>query len=220
MPIFACVQDTPMSDRTALRVHPERAAPSEVDAILSAGIVAHVGLVDSRGPIVIPMIYHYVAGDPAKLYLHGAPHSSLIAAASAGAPMCATITLLDGLVYSRTALYHSVNYRSVVCFGRGAIASDDERRRVLDAMIPRYFPSRTAGRDYDPMPNAHVQATVVIAMTVDEASAKVRRGGPKGPRDADPTAPGTAGLIDFPRLELAAGNEDSTSTHARADLKE
>ena len=211
-----------MKDRITIRVHPERAAPSEVDAILSAGIVAHVGLADSRGPVVIPMIYQYVAGNPGKLYFHGAPHSSLIAAASAGASMCATITLLDGLVYSRTALYHSVNYRSVVCFGRGALASDDERRRVLDAMIPRYFPSRIAGRDYDPMPNAHVQATVVIAMTVDEASAKVRRGGPKGPRDADPTAPGTAGVIDFPRVELPARNEDRTGAHmnARADLKE
>jgi uncharacterized protein len=191
-----------MRDRVALRVHPERAAPSELEAILLAGIVAHVGLVDQRGPVVIPMIYHYAVGDPRKLYLHGAPHSSLIQAASTGAPMCATITLVDGLVYSRTALYHSVNYRSAVCFGRGTVASDEERRSMLDAIIPRYFPGRAAGRDYDPMPNAHAQATVVIAMTIEAATAKVRRGGPKGPHDSDPTARGTAGVLELPRIEL------------------
>ena len=113
-----------------------------------------------------------------------------------------TVTLLDGLVYSRTALYHSVNYRSVVCFGRGAIASDEERPRVLAAMIARYYPRRTSGRDYDPMPNAHLEATMLIAMSIEDATAKVRRGGPKGPRDADPLASGTAGVLDFPRLEL------------------
>jgi nitroimidazol reductase NimA-like FMN-containing flavoprotein (pyridoxamine 5'-phosphate oxidase superfamily) len=191
-----------MSDRTVIRVHPERAAPDELDSILSAGLIAHVGLIDDRGPVVIPMIYHYGAGNPSRLYLHGAPHSPLMHAASSGAAMCVTVTLIDGLVYSRTALYHSVNYRSAVCFGHGCVASEGERLRVLEAMIPRYFPARVAGRDYDPMPNAHVQATVLIAMEIEEASAKVRRGGPKGPRDADPTADGTAGVLKLPRIEL------------------
>ena len=148
------------------------------------------------------MSYHYDAAQPGCLYLHGAPHSPLLQAASAGARLCVTVTLLDGLVYSRTALYHSVNYRSVVCFGRGAMASDDERAGVLEAMIARYHPGRAAGRDYDRMPNTHLKATVLIAMQIDDASAKVRRGGPKGPRDADPLASGTAGVLDFPRLEL------------------
>lgn len=191
-----------MSDRIAFRVHPERSAPDELDSILAAGLVAHVGLVDDRGPVVIPMIYHYDPGNPARLYLHGAPHSPLMHAASSGAALCVTVTLIDGLVYSRTALYHSVNYRSAVCFGRGYVASDDERLRVLEAMIPRYFPARVAGRDYEPMPNAHVRVTVLIVMEIEEASAKVRRGGPKGPRDADPTASGTAGVVDLPRVEL------------------
>ena len=101
-----------------------------------------------------------------------------------------------------TALYHSVNYRSVVRFGRGASASDDERAGVLEAMIARYYPGRAAGRDYDRMPNAHLEATVLIAMQIEDASAKVRRGGPTGPRDSDPLASGTAGMFDFPRLEL------------------
>lgn len=191
-----------MSDRTTVRVHPERSAPDEVAAILAAGIVAHVGLVDGRGPVVLPMIYHYDASEPTRLYLHGAPHSQLIHAATSGASMCVTVTLIDAFVYSRTALYHSVNYRSAVCFGRGVRASDEERRHVLDAIIPRYFPGRTAGRDFDPLPNAHAKATDVIAMTIEEASAKVRRGGPKGPRDNDTQALGSAGVVELPSVEL------------------
>ena len=191
-----------MSDRTTFRVHPERSAPDEVAAILTAGIVAHVGLVDGRGPVVIPMIYHYDPSEPTRLYLHGAPHSQLVQAASSGASICVTVTLIDGLVYSRTALYHSVNYRSAVCFGHGVMASDAERQRVLDAIIPRYFPGRTAGRDFDTMPNAHLKATDVIAMTIDDASAKVRRGGPKGPRDNDSQALGSAGVVQLPSVEL------------------
>jgi nitroimidazol reductase NimA-like FMN-containing flavoprotein (pyridoxamine 5'-phosphate oxidase superfamily) len=191
-----------MADRTTFHVHPERSAPGEISAILAAGVVAHVGLVDPRGPVVIPMSYHYDVSQPDRLYLHGAPHSPLLQAASAGGKLCVTVTLLDGLVYSRTALYHSVNYRSVVCFGHCALASDDERGGVLEAMIARYYPGRAPGRDYDPMPNAHLEATVLIAMHIEAASAKVRRGGPKGPRDTDPLASGTAGVVDFPRLEL------------------
>lgn len=191
-----------MSDRTALRVHPERSAPDEVTAILAAGIVAHVGLVDGSGPVVIPMIYHYDPREPMRLYLHGAPHSQLIRAAGSGASTCVTVTLIDGFVYSRTALYHSVNYRSAVCFGRGVRASNAQRQHVLNAIIPRYFPGRTAGRDFDMTPNAHVTAADVIAMTIEDASAKVRRGGPKGPRDNDPQALGSAGVVRLPSVEL------------------
>lgn len=116
--------------------------------------------------------------------------------------MCVTVTLLDGLIYSRTALYHSMNYRSAVCFGRGALAPDSERAPVLEAMLARYFPGRRAGLDYEPMPNAHIEATVLVAIRIDEATAKLRRGGPKGPRDADPLADGSAGVIELPRVEL------------------
>jgi uncharacterized protein len=188
--------------RTKLRVHPERAAPDEVASILEAGVVAHVALADHRGPVVIPMIYHFDRHVPRCLYLHGAPHSSLLEAAAQGVPMCVTVTLLDGLVYSRTALYHSVNYRSVVCFGRARLADSAESVPVLHALLRRYFPEREPGRDFEPMPNAHVDATVLLAMEIEDASAKARRGGPKGPRDGDATAPGSAGVIELPRVQL------------------
>ncbi|HUF36337.1 MAG TPA: pyridoxamine 5'-phosphate oxidase family protein, partial [Gemmatimonadales bacterium] len=120
---------------------------------------------------------------------------------ASGAAVCVTVTLVDGLVYSRTALYHSVNYRSVVCFARSAPEPDPEtRRRVLEAMIARYFPGRTPGRDYEAAPAAHLEATAFIALEIEEWSAKARRGEPRGPRDADPIAWGTAGVVPLSLL--------------------
>ena len=67
-------------------------------------------------------------------------------------------------------------------------------------MIARYFPGRTAGRDYEPAPEAHMEATAFVALEIEEWSAKVRRGGPKGPRDSDPLSPGTAGVVPLSLL--------------------
>lgn len=189
-------RETTPGPRTALRVHPEREAAEEAAAILADGYVAHVGFAIEGQPSVIPMTYQFDAAEPARLYLHGAHHSRLMAHLAEGAPVCVTVTLVDGLVYSRTALDHSVNYRSVVCFGRAAPAPDPgTTARVLEAMIARYFPGRTAGRDYEAPPAAHLEATAFIALEIEEWSAKARRGGPKGPRDADPIAWGTAGVV-------------------------
>ncbi len=183
------------STRARIRIHPERSKPDEAHAILAAGLVAHVGFVQDGQPFVIPMTYHFDPERPGHLYIHGAHHSRLLLHLATGAPVCVTVTLVDGLVYSKTALFHSVNYRSVVVFGRaGAEPARSERRTLLEGMIARYWPGRTAGRDYDPIPDDHLDPTAFIALRIEELSAKVRRGGPKGPRDADPDAPGTAGV--------------------------
>lgn len=183
-------------ERTTIRNHPERSAVEETTAILAAGLVAEVGFVVDGQPFVIPMTYHYDPATPRLLYLHGAHASRLIQYLAGGGQVCVTVTLLDGLVYSRTALYHSVNYRSAVCFARPTATPDREtRKRLLEAMIARYFPGRTAGRDYEPIPEAHLDAAGFIALEIEDWSAKIRRGGPKGPRDADPDAPGTAGVL-------------------------
>jgi uncharacterized protein len=186
------------SSRTRIRMHAERAAPDELSAILSSGLVAHLAIADDDGPVVIPMTYHYEPGEPATIYVHGGHHSRLMQHVASGKLVCVTVTMVDGLVYSRTALYHSVNYRSAVCFGTARVVGDrDEQRRASEGLIARYFPERLAGRDYDPIPDAHLDATSFVAITIAEASAKVRRGGPKGPRDNDPSAPGTAGVVVF-----------------------
>jgi nitroimidazol reductase NimA-like FMN-containing flavoprotein (pyridoxamine 5'-phosphate oxidase superfamily) len=186
------------TDRTRLRIHPERAAPDELGEILYAGLVAHVAIADDAGPVVIPMTYHVDAEAPTTIYIHGAHHSRLMAHVASGKPVCASVTLVYGLVYSRTALYHSVNYRSAVCFGIARVVEDgDEQRRVSNGLIARYFPARTAGIDFDPIPAEHLSATSFVAIDIVEASAKCRRGGPKGPRDQDPDAPGSAGVVHF-----------------------
>jgi nitroimidazol reductase NimA-like FMN-containing flavoprotein (pyridoxamine 5'-phosphate oxidase superfamily) len=114
-----------------------------------------------------------------------------------GIPVCVTVTEIVGLVYSRDAKYHSANYRSVMCFGRGHIFQDEAAKRAMfEAMTRRYFNGRTAGRDYTPAPSSHLTSTAVVEILIEQTSAKMREGGPKGPQDMDPNAPGTCGVAD------------------------
>ena len=185
--------------RSRIAIHAERSAPSEVTQILAAGLVAHVGFAVDGQPYVIPMTYHFDPDDPTRLYLHGAHRSRLMQHLDAGEPVCVEVTLVDGLVYSRTALYHSLNYRSAVVFARAVPAASRPpavvQRALLEAMIGRYYPGRVPGRDYEPIPDTHLAATIFLPLDIEEWSAKVRRGGPKGPRDDDATAPGSAGVL-------------------------
>ena len=185
-----------MNERSHIRRHPERAVPEEAGRILAEGAVAHLGFCQDGQPFVIPLAYHYDPGTPDHLYLHGATASRAMRHLGAGAPACAAVTLLDGLVYSRTAIYHSMNYRSVVVFGTARLVADDgEKDALFERMIRRYFPGRAAGRDYDAPPSEHLKGTAVVDLLIEEWSAKARRGGPAGPLDADPEARGTAGVI-------------------------
>ena len=170
---------------------PERAAE-----ILAAGRVAHVGFVEDGRPVVIPFGYQFDAAEPDRLYVHGATAGRAVERLESGDPVCVTVTLLDGLVYSKTALYHSMNYRSVVCFGRGRRVTDHEiQQRVYEGMVGRYFEGRTAGRDYSIPTEAHLEATGLIEIRIEEWSAKMREGGPKGPTDDRPEAAGTCGVV-------------------------
>ena len=180
--------------RTRIRRHPERAlaVPAEAEAILDQALVAHVGIVQDGQPFVLPMTFYYRDG---VVYIHGAPGSRTVKTLASGAPACIEVTLVDGLIASKSAETHSVNYRSVVCFGRGELVRDKERRReILEAMIARYFPGRAAGVDYQPITEQEDKATRLVAVRIDEMSAKGRSGGPRGPFDADPDAPGNAGV--------------------------
>lgn len=186
---------TTRSARTRVRRHPERSVPDEAAAILSAGLVAHVGMAVEGQPFVLPMSYHYDS-ERSRLYLHGARASRLLRQLAAGAEVCVTVTLEDGLVFSKSAKYHSMNYRSVVVFGRAAAVEDDAvKRRVLEEMTRRYFPGRTLGRDYAEASRGELRGTALLEVEIAEQSAKARRGGPAGPLDADDAAPGTCGVI-------------------------
>lgn len=187
------------SDRATVRMHRERAVPDSAAEFLRDGLVAHVGIADADGPIVIPMTYHFDPATPDELYLHGAHNSRLMQAVASGAGVCVTVTQVDGLVYSKTALNHSVNYRSVVCFCRAAAAQPDaaRKRALLDGMIARYWPGRGPNAGYAPAPDVHLDATAFVALTIESLSAKARTGGPKGAGDDDPAVPGTAGVTEL-----------------------
>jgi uncharacterized protein len=169
--------DASRTDRARVRRHPERGSVDRrlVHAILDEGLVAHVGLVADGQPLVIPMSYGR-AGD--RLILHGAVPSRLMQTLAAGVPACVTVTLLDGLVLARSAFSHSMNYRSVVCFGRARpVEAADAKRRALDTLVEHLVPGRT--RDAR-APNAReLSATAVLDFEIEEASAKVRSGPPR-----------------------------------------
>jgi uncharacterized protein len=187
---------------TKIRQHPERAVPDRAEEFLTQGLVAHVGFQQDDRPYVIPMLYHYAAERPDRLYLHGGISSRTLGHLASGVPICATVTQLDGLVYSRDALYHSANYRSVTCFGRARLLEDEaEKRAMFEAMTLRYFPGRTVGRDYAAALKPQLAKTFVLEVLIEEISAKMREGGRKGPRDAAEDAPGTCGVVSLRSAE-------------------
>jgi hypothetical protein len=172
----------PINDgpRTRIRRHPERAVPEQAEEFLRAGRIAHVAYTVDGQPQILPFLYFY---DDGALYLHGVPASATVRALRGGAPVCASVTILDGLVASRDAKSHSANYRSVVVYGRGEVVTDlDEKRRIFERMTERFFPQREAGRDYA---HATVKDLRGVELRVDEMSAKARTGPALGAHDAD-----------------------------------
>jgi nitroimidazol reductase NimA-like FMN-containing flavoprotein (pyridoxamine 5'-phosphate oxidase superfamily) len=187
-----------MSPRSTIHRHAERSVPEEAARIFAEGYVAHVGFVEDGQPFVIPLGYQFSAEMPGRIYFHGALASRAMQHMASGAPVCVTVTLLNGLVYSRTALYHSMNYRSAVCFGRGRRVTDSAvQRAVYESMVRRYFPDRTEGRDYSAPTDTHLESTLLVEVEIEEWSAKMRTGGPMGPTDMVDGAPGTCGVVEL-----------------------
>ena len=185
-----------MSERTRIRRHPERAVPEETAEILASGIVAHVGFSDTDGPVVIPMLYGFSREEPETIILHGSRASRLQKLLRDHARACVTVTLVDGLVYSKSAKFHSANYRSVTCFGSAREIEDQaEKERVMAGMTTRYFPEREVGRDYSAPTKEQFSEITIVEFVIEESSAKARRGPPRGPGDDDPDTPGTAGVV-------------------------
>lgn len=163
------------SSATELHRLPERGRHdrSTIDAIIDEALVCHVGISTEDGPVVIPTL-HARIGD--QLVIHGSAASRLLRQAR-DRRICVTITHLDGLVLARTAFHHSANYRSVVIFGEaGEIEDLAERDRALDALVERLVPGRMA--DLRPNNEKELRSTRVLRIPLDEASAKIRSGGP------------------------------------------
>jgi nitroimidazol reductase NimA-like FMN-containing flavoprotein (pyridoxamine 5'-phosphate oxidase superfamily) len=170
-------------DRIRVRRNPKkgRYERETVESILDRGLVAHVAFVDRSEPVCIPMLYARV-GD--KLYIHGARSSRMMRLLAAGSPACLTVTLMQGLVLARSAFEHSANYESVVAFGRfDPIDDDAERLAALAAFTDKLLPGRFSEVR---SPNANeMKATAVLAMPIDQVSAKVRYGPPDDDESED-----------------------------------
>jgi nitroimidazol reductase NimA-like FMN-containing flavoprotein (pyridoxamine 5'-phosphate oxidase superfamily) len=150
-----------------------------VHAILDDGFLCHLGFVDEDQPVVIPTLYARV-GD--AVYIHGSSASRAIRHARGGAPVCLTVTHVDGLVLARSAFHHSVNYRSVVVFGRAEqVEGAAEKARALEAFMEAVMPGRWA--DARPPAPQELKATSVLRLPLDEASSKVRTGWPVDDED-------------------------------------
>jgi len=187
-----------LTDRTTLRRLPKRGDHDRdtIDAILDEALACHVGFVAEGQPYVIPTI-HGRAGD--RLYLHGSAASRMLRTLSGGVPVCVTVTLIDGLVMARSAFHHSMNYRSVIVYGRAREVTDpDEKWEAQRALVEHVAHGRAGDAR---MPNQReLDQTTILAVAMDEASAKIRTGPPKdeGEDLALPIWAGVLPLITIP----------------------
>jgi nitroimidazol reductase NimA-like FMN-containing flavoprotein (pyridoxamine 5'-phosphate oxidase superfamily) len=191
---------------------PKRAAydRATIDSILDETPVSHLGVIDPAGfPVVIPTL-HARLGD--HVYIHGSAASRTLKAAGAG-DACLTATLIDGLVLARSAVHHSVNYRSVVVFGQAEPIDDPaEKARALEAFTEKLVPGRWP--DVRPPTRQELKGTGVMRILLEEASAKVRTGPPLDDEEdyALPVWAGTVALSTVagapqPDPRLATGTE-------------
>src|ERR1700729_2091141 len=175
--------DLSSTARTELGRHRERGRTERDDlyAVLDAGLICHLGVIVDGAPRVLPTGYGRL-GD--LLYLHGSSANSSIVA-GAGQEICVTVTHLDGLVCARSVFNHSMNYRSAVIFGTARLVTDDARRlAALQAVTEQLVPGQW---DHARQPTRkELAATLVLELSLAEASVKVRTGPPHDePEDYD-----------------------------------
>jgi len=164
------------SPRTRVRRLPKRGVydRGQVEAVLDAGLVAHLGFEHDGQPYVIPTLHARVRD---HVYIHGSAASRTLRELAAGIPACLTVTLVDGIVLARSVFEHSMNYRSVVVLGTAvAVTEREEKLIALEAFTEKLLPGRWAEAR---SPNrTELKATSVLRLPLDEASAKIRTGGP------------------------------------------
>lgn len=162
--------------RSQVRRKPTRGSNDDaaVHAVLDAALLAHVGFSVDGQPFVIPTLF---GREGNTLYLHGSSASRMMRLLETGVSACVTVAIIDGLVLARSAMHHSMNYRSVVVFGTAKKIEDRDRKlHALEVITEHIIKGRWAEAR---IPNdQELKATTVLELTMDEASAKVRTGGP------------------------------------------
>jgi len=161
--------------------------------VLDAGMVAHLGFVADGQPFVIPTLHARVDDE---VYVHGSAASRTLRTLAGGFPACLTVTLLDGIVLARSVFEHSMNYRSVVVLGHATpVVEPDEKLAALEAFTEKLLPGRW---NEARQPTAkELKATSVLRLPLDEASAKIREGGPEDGDTPDAELDVWAGHVPF-----------------------
>jgi hypothetical protein len=182
-----------MTEKTRIGRLPERGVDdlATIQAILDEGLVCHVAYVVDGRPVVLPTLY---ARDGDRVLLHGSNSMGLARAVRGGSPLSVAVTHLDGVVVARSAFNSSANYRSVVIHGTGVILEGSEKDEALDTLVDRLIPGRLG--DVRPSTVTEIRQTTVIALSLDEVSAKVRSGGPNDD-EADLDLDTWAGVVPF-----------------------
>ena len=161
-----------------------------IDAILDEALICHLGFDVDGQPYVIPTL-HARVGD--KVYVHGSAASRMLRHLASDVRVCLTVTLFDGLVLARSVFNHSVNYRSVVLLGTARLVEDnDEKVEALHALTEQLAPGRWE-EARQPTPK-ELKATWILALPIEEASAKVRTG-PEEDEPEDEHLPVWAGVV-------------------------
>jgi uncharacterized protein len=166
----------PQTERTTLKRLPKRGVYDRdlVYGILDEGFICHVGFAVDGRPVVIPTGYARVED---HLYIHGSQVSRMLRTLAQGIDVCVTVTLIDGLVLARSAFHHSINYRSVVIFGRASIVEEREAKiAALLAFSEHVIPGRWD--EVREPTEQELKATTVLSLPLVEVSAKVRTGPP------------------------------------------
>jgi nitroimidazol reductase NimA-like FMN-containing flavoprotein (pyridoxamine 5'-phosphate oxidase superfamily) len=200
--------------RTTLGRHPERGIyePAQIHAILDEALYCNLGLVRDGVAVVLPTL-HVRIGD--TLYVHGSVKSKLLTEA-VGETVCVSVSLMDAIVLARSAFHHSLNYRSVSIYAVAERVSDREsKREIFDALVEQVVPGRLG--DCRPPTDGEIDVTEVLAIPINEASAKIRTGPPiEAP--GDESLPHWGGLL--PLRTTASDAIADEFTAAGAELPE
>jgi uncharacterized protein len=181
-----------------------------IHQILDEGLICHVGFVVDGQPFVIPTAYGRI---DEQIYIHGSPMSRMLRSLQQGIEVCITVTLLDGLVLARSAFHHSMNYRSVVIFGKAIVVeAPAEKMTALKAFTEHIIRDRWA--EVRPPTPPELAGTLVLALSLAEASAKIRTGPPVDD-EADYALPVWAGELPL-RVIAGAPVADPRSTEGIA----
>ena len=219
------MDNLPQTNRTTLKRLPRRGNYDRelINRILDEGFICHVGFFADSQPFVIPTGYARVTD---KLFIHGSQASRMLRTMGQGIDVCVTVTLVDGLVLARSAFHHSMNYRSVVIFGRATVVNGREKKlEALLAFSEHMIPGRWA--DVRQPNERELQSTTVLSLPLTEASTKIRTGPPLDDEE-DYELPIWAGVVplrlvadppvDDPRLKAEIAAPDYARRYERKTI--